>query len=135
MKGAKTMLNWSLLENLLIIAIACSSVTVILIQKTKKFCKNSDGIILYSIFINLLLGFFFCQTFTKIDYIQSLWVGLFSFLGADTIFKNLEGKLSSYSDLVGKVESSIPNALEVVEEKDTTTEEKEDNIVGEITYE
>ncbi len=129
------MLNWSLLENLLIIAIACSSVTVILIQKTKKFCKNSDGIILYSIFINLLLGFFFCQTFTKIDYIQSLWVGLFSFLGADTIFKNLEGKLSSYSDLVGKVESSIPNALEVVEEKDTTTEEKEDNIVGEITYE
>ncbi len=124
MKGEKTMLNWSLLENLLIIAISCSSVTVILIQKTKKFCKNSNCIILYSIFVNLLLGFFFCQTFTKIDYIQSIWVGLFSFLGADTIFKNLEGKLSSYSDLIGKEESS----------SEPLPEKKED-IVGEITYE
>lgn len=39
------MLNWTLLQNLLIIATACSSITVIFIQKTKKFCKSSYCII------------------------------------------------------------------------------------------
>lgn len=33
------MLNWTLLQNLLIIAAACSSITVIFIQKTKNSVK------------------------------------------------------------------------------------------------
>ena len=124
------MLNWSLLQNLLIIAIACSSITVIFIQKTKKFCKSSRCITNYGLFINMVLGFLFSQTFSNIDYIKSLWVGLFSFLGADTIYKNLEGKLASYTEInKGKTLSAI----------DTTNSTGMDNdkidLIGEITYE
>jgi hypothetical protein len=42
------------------------------------------------------------MTFTSIDFPNSLWIGIFSFLGADTIYKTLEGKVSSYSDITNK---------------------------------
>ena len=105
------MLNWTLLQNLLIIATACSSITVIFIQKTKKFCKSSYCITTYGLFVNLILGFFFSQTFSDIDYVKSVWVGLFSFLGADTIIPLTSrtfpvlphgftsGKIASYKEL------------------------------------
>lgn len=93
------MLDWSLLQNILIIAIACSSITVSFIQKTKKFCKSSRCITRYSLAVNLIIGFLFAQTFTTVDYVKSLWIGLFSFIGADTIYKNLEGKLPTYKQL------------------------------------
>ena len=47
----------------------------------------------------LILGILFCITFTSITFPESLWVGFFSFIGADTIYKSLEGKLKSYSEL------------------------------------
>lgn len=128
------MLNWSLLQNLLIIAIACSSITLIFIQKTKKFCHNSKCITTYSLFVNLILGFFFSQTFSNINYIHSIWVGLFSFLGADTIYRNLEGKLASYTDLTGKKNDSSNSSNTANEEEESTTKTNED-VIGEITYE
>lgn len=96
------MLDWKLLQNLLIISIACSSITVIFIQKTKAFCKSSKCIFRYSVCVNLVLGFLFSQSFSNINYVNSVWVGIFSFLGADTIYKNLEGKLATYTELTFK---------------------------------
>ena len=54
----------------------------------------------------MILGVLFCITFTSIPFPESLWVGLFSFIGADTIYKTLEGKLKSYTSLV-KTEENI----------------------------
>ena len=48
---------------------------------------------------NIFVGIVFCMTFTSIDFPNSLWIGMFSFLGADTIYKTLEGKVSSYTDI------------------------------------
>ena len=106
------MLNWTLLQKLLIIATACSSITVIFIQKTKKFCKSSYCITTYGLFVN----FFFSQTFSDIDYVKSVWVGLFSFLGADTIYKNLEGKIASYKELTihKKKKNVIEKEVEII---------------------
>lgn len=120
------MLNWSLLQSILIVAIACSSITVAFIQKTKRFCKSSRCITRYSLTVNLIIGFFFSQTFSNIDYIKSIWVGLLSFLGADTIYKNLEGKLSSYAQLNYDKGSSNSNSSSNIDSVD---------IVGEIKYE
>jgi len=97
------MLNISLLKDLLIIAMAVSTVTVIFIQKTKRFLPTSKLIPLYSLLINILCGYFFSKTFTSdISNIESIWVGLFSFLGADTIYTALEGKLATFTDLNNK---------------------------------
>lgn len=109
------MLDITLLKNLLIIAIACSTITVAFIQKTKKFLPSSKIIVLYSLIINIIFSYLFCLTFTSVDYIKSLWVGLFSFLGADTLYVTLEGKLAPY--------------------KEITNSNGSNDIEGEITYE
>jgi len=54
----------------------------------------------------MFIGIIFCITFTKISFPNSLWIGLFSFLGADSIYKTLEGKISSYSTLRDKKTST-----------------------------
>ena len=130
------MLNFSLLQGILTIAIACSSITVIFVQKTKRFCSNSKQVPIYSLIVNIIIGFLFSRTFSNISYINSIWVGLFSYLGADTIYKGLEGNISSYSDLVLDDNSNIDKnnvGDDNVNIKNDTVDNNE--IVGEITYE
>ncbi len=133
------MLNWNLLQNILIIAIACGSITVVFIQKTKRFCNGSNHVPVYSLIVNVVLGFLFSKTFSDISHINSLWVGLFSFLGADTIYKSLEGKLSTYEQLTGKTtDVSVDDDTTLIEEVIGNDNDKVigvDNIIGEITYE
>jgi len=96
------MFNFDFLKTTLIISIALSSITCTFIQKTKGFFKSSDYITVYSFIVNMIISLLFCKTFTDISIPNSLWIGLFSFLGADSIYKSLEGKISSYTDIVTK---------------------------------
>ena len=97
------MLYINYLKDLFLISIALSTITCTFIQKTKMLLKTSKYITLYSLIMNLLSGIVFCKTFTNIPFPNSLWVGLFSFLGADSIYKKFEGKLYSHSDLRNKI--------------------------------
>ena len=94
------MLKLEFLKQLLIISIALSTITCAFIQKTKSLFNKSKYLCIYSLLLNISASIIFCKTFTDIDLPISLWVGLFSFLGADTIYKSLEGRLASFSDLV-----------------------------------
>ena len=96
------MLDFDFLKIALIISIALSSITCTFIQKTKSILKSKEYIAIYSLIVNIIISIFFCKTFTSIDLPNSLWIGLFSFLGADSIYKTLEGKLSSYTDIINK---------------------------------
>lgn len=96
------MIDMELLQELLIIAIAVSVIAVAFIQKTKGMFKKSKWINLYSFIVNMILGVIFCLSFTEASITNSLWVGLFSYIGADTLYKSLEGKLSSFKDIAGK---------------------------------
>lgn len=88
-----------LLKRILFVSIVISAISCSFIQKTKIGLHSSRFLVLYSFFINMIISISFCKTFTDFSFIYSLWVGLFSFIGADTIFKILEGKLSSYHEL------------------------------------
>ena len=83
------MLRLEYLQELLISAIALSTITCAFIQKIKGCFKTSKFLSLFSFIINMLLGIIFSYTF-------------FSFIGADTIYKALEGKLASHSDIISK---------------------------------
>ena len=96
------MLNLDYLQQLLVIAIALSAITCSVIQKTKSCFKTSKYLCIYSFIINMLVGIIFCYTFTNIKLPTSLWIGFFSFIGADTIYKSLEGKLASHTDLISR---------------------------------
>ncbi len=101
------MFNLDYLKQLLLISIALSAITCAFIQKTKGFLKSSKHITLYSFFVNIITSILFSLTFTSIPLPNSLWIGLFSFLGADTIYKSLEGKISSYTDIINERNMSI----------------------------
>ena len=101
------MFNIDNLRLYLIISIVLSSITCALIQKTKGLFNSSKYIIFYSLIINIVISILFCKTFTSIDLPNSLWIGLFSFIGADSIYKSLEGKISSYNDILSKKQVTI----------------------------
>ena len=95
-----------LLTELLIIAMTNSTITCAFIQKTKaKISKK--WLISYTLLVNLVFGTCFTLTFTNSTLIHGVWVGLFSFVGADILYNTLEGKLKSYSDLVPKKEEVV----------------------------
>lgn len=102
------MLKVDLLQQLLVISIALSTITCTLVQKTKILFKNSKYISLYSFIINMIIGLIFSYTFTEIRFPNNLWIGFFSFLGADSIYKSLEGTISSYSELIRNKKIEIP---------------------------
>lgn len=110
------MLDLDFLKIALIISIALSSITCTFVQKTKSILKTKEYITIYSLIVNIIISIFFCKTFTNIDLPNSLWIGLFSFLGADSIYKTLEGKLSSYTDIISKKTVSIPKENIINEE-------------------
>lgn len=93
------MLKIDLLREMLEVSIALSAITCVFVQKTKKYLPCSNCLVIYSLIINMIIGILFCISFTSIKFPQSLWIGMFSFLGADSIYKALEGKVSSYTDL------------------------------------
>ncbi len=102
------MLNFEFLRELLVISIILSTITCAFIQKTKKQFKNSKCLPIYSFIVNMTIGVIFCISFTEISFPTSLWVGLFSFIGADSLYKSLEGKLASYTDIVNRNKVAIP---------------------------
>ena len=121
------MLDWSTLQSILIIAMACSSVTVIFIQKTKGIIKNSKLITFYSLLVNVVLGFLFSQSFSDINYINSIWTGLFSFLGADTLYKSLDSNFN--------INLENNNATNETQENLQPSSNNKEDIIGEIKYE
>ena len=87
------------IKELLLLSILLSTISCTFIQKTKVFLPNSKTVIIYSFILNIGFGILFCMTFTDMDIIDSLWIGLFTFLGANSIYKTLEGRLSSYTEV------------------------------------
>ena len=100
-------MNFNLLKTSLIISIVLSSITCTIVQKTKVFLKSSKWITIYSLIINIITSILFCLTFTDIEFPLSIWIGVFSFLGADSIYKTLEGKIKTYQELVSDREIII----------------------------
>ena len=93
-------MNIDLIKMLLVIACASSILSTAFVQKIKtaSIIKCNSCLLYISFFISMLFGVVFTLSFTKYDILESLWVGLFSFLGADSLYKAFEDKIfASYS--------------------------------------
>lgn len=86
--------QFELLLNVLWIAAICQILTLVTTQKFKslKMVRQSWQVIAFNFILNMVLSILFCLTFTNLTILSSLWVGFFSFIGADTIYKTLEDK-------------------------------------------
>ena len=73
-----------------------------LVQKIKENFKLKDKkqCVIINIIFSLVLGMIFSLSFSSLNIICCLWSCIFSFMGADTIYKILEGKLfKSFSNI------------------------------------
>ena len=97
------MLNLELIKNLLIISVASSVITTALVQKIKESFafKKSSVIIIVSCWVPRIFGTLFALTFSDAKLQESLWVGLFSFVGADPLYTAFEDKIfNSFANIV-----------------------------------
>lgn len=88
-------MNIELIKKLLLIAVSSSIISTSFIQKIKgaSLIKCSECLIYISFLISMSFGMFFTLSFTSYSVLNSVWVGLFSFIGADSLYKAFEDKL------------------------------------------
>ena len=81
-----------LLIDLFMIATTLSIILMALIQKFKnlKFIKKEWHIWVLNLFFSFAIGVPFVLYFYKLDYLSALWVSLFSFIGAPTIYSMMK---------------------------------------------
>ena len=105
------MLDFDLIKNILIIGISSSIVTTSFVQKIKETInfKKSNYIVIVSFFVSMSIGFLFSLSFSDVGVVNSIWVGLFSFLGADILYKMFEDKIfKPFSEINNEKVIEIP---------------------------
>ena len=107
--GGNILFDIDNLKLFLIISITISSITCAFVQKTKGLFKSSKYLTIYSLILNMAISVLFCISFTNVTLPNSLWIGLFSFIGADSIYKSLEGKILSYRTIQERKKTKSSN--------------------------
>lgn len=106
------MLDFDLIKNVLIIGIASGIVTSAVVQKIKEGMRSKKYLILINFVVSMVVGPLFALTFSSASIIDSLWVGLFSFVGADILYQVFEDKIfKPFSSLNKTIEVSIENEI------------------------
>lgn len=98
-------MNIELIKALLLIAVSSSIISASFVQKIKtvSLIKSSECLIYISFLISMSFGILFTLSFTDYKLIDSIWVGLFSFIGADSLYKALEDKLFKSFNKINEV--------------------------------
>ena len=98
-------MNIELIKALLLIAVSSSIKSASFVQKIKtvSLIKSSECLIYISFLISMSFGILFTLSFTDYKLIDSIWVGLFSFIGADSLYKAFEDKLFKSFNKINEV--------------------------------
>lgn len=93
-------MNLEIIKQILIVSIAASIVSTATIQKIKEQLKSKKWLFFTSLISSITIGITFALSFTELSLINSIWVGLITWLGADAIYKSFEDKIfKKYSDI------------------------------------
>ena len=98
-------MNIELIKTLLLIAVSSSIISTSFVQKIKtvSLIKCSDCLVYISFLVSMSFGMLFTLSFTNYTLVESLWVGLFSFIGADSLYKAFEDKLFKSFNKINEV--------------------------------
>lgn len=98
-------MNLEIIKQILIVSIAASIVSTATIQKIKEQLKSKKWLFFTSLISSITIGITFALSFTELSIINSIWVGLITWLGADAIYKSFEDKIfKKFSDIEQVVE-------------------------------
>ena len=98
-------MNLEIIKQILIVSIAASIVSTAIIQKIKEQLKSKKWLFFTSLISSIIIGITFALSFTELSIINSIWVGLITWIGADAIYKSFEDKIfKKFSDIEQVVE-------------------------------
>lgn len=105
----------SKLLDLLTIAMTLSLITMVLLQniKSQSFIRKSFQIWLLNLILSFILGIPFAVMFYNLTYIDGIWVGLFTFIGAPSIYKALQTQ-----NVIKYKPSSLENTVSIAKENE-----------------
>lgn len=93
-------MNLEIIKQILIVSIAASIVSTAIIQKIKEQLKSKKWLFFTSLISSITIGITFALSFTELSIINSIWVGLITWIGADAIYKSFEDKIfKKFSDI------------------------------------
>ena len=88
-----------LIKQILIVSIAASIISTATIQKIKEQLKSKKWLFFITLLSSIGIGMSFALSFTDLSLINSFWVGLTTWIGADAIYKSFEDKIfKKFSD-------------------------------------
>lgn len=110
-----------LLINLLIISITFSVILMNLIQKFKtlSFINKSWHVLIINLIFSFLIGIPFSTTFYNIDLKNSIWVGIFSFIGASSIYETLKNQ-----NIINYKPASVSDTVTISRDNEIKREDK-----------
>ncbi len=78
--------------NCLLISMVVSIINMAIIQKIKllPFINNKNHIFITNLILSFVIGIPFSMSFYKISFFYSIWVSIFSFVGASNIYELLK---------------------------------------------
>lgn len=89
-----------IIKQILIVSIGASIVSTATIQKIKEQLKSKKWLFFTSLISSITIGITFALSFTELSIINSIWVGLITWIGADAIYKSFEDKIfKKFSDI------------------------------------
>lgn len=89
-----------IIKQILIVSITASIVSTATIQKIKEQLKSKKWLFFASLISSIVIGITFTLSFTELSIINSIWVGLITWIGADAIYKSFEDKIfKKFSDI------------------------------------
>lgn len=98
-------MNLEIIKQILIVSIGASIISTATIQKIKEQLKSKKWLFFVSLISSIGIGIVFALSFTELSLINSIWVGLITWLGADAIYKSFEDKIfKKYSDIENIIE-------------------------------
>lgn len=98
-------MDLEIIKKILIVSIAASIVSTATIQKIKEQLKSKKWLFFASLISSVVIGITFALSFTELSLINSMWVGLITWLGADAIYKSFEDKIfKRFSDIENVIE-------------------------------
>lgn len=93
-------MDLELLKQILIVGISASIFSTAIIQKVKEQLKSKKWLFFISLVISIGIGIFFTLTFTELELVSAIWVGITTYVGADTIYLAFEDKIfKKFSDI------------------------------------
>lgn len=97
-------MDLELIKNVLIIGIGASIFSTAIIQKIKEQLKDKKMLFFVSLIVSVLTGTLFSLSFTELTLVNSLWVGVVTYVGADALYKTFEDKIFTSFKNIDNVE-------------------------------